>query len=184
MTAPSMFAATVNLYRALPLSDLRQPTKKVTVPTMYMRSDRDVALLPKAAHATGRYVTGEYRFETRHGVTHWMPDQEPDAVAVLLLDWFAKHRSWFVSRSEFCSGAARTVLAAAGGCFPVDRCASCAAGGPELPCLPRGSVAVGPVRWCAHPGPLSGEGSCRPLPDRQAETTSTDPDHSNAMRPG
>jgi hypothetical protein len=46
------------------------------------------------------------------------------------------YRSWRLSGSEFCSVAARTVLAAAGGCSPVDRCASRAPGEPELPCLP------------------------------------------------
>ncbi|MDT5286360.1 MAG: hypothetical protein QOF88_1249 [Mycobacterium sp.] len=47
-----------------------------------------------------------------------------------------RYRSWCVSRSAFCSVAARTVLAAADGCSPVNRCASRAAGGPELPCPP------------------------------------------------
>ena len=85
------------------------------------------------------------------------------------------HRSWFVSRSEFCSVAARTVLAAAGGCSPVNRVASCAAGGPELPCLPTVvAMTVKPVRRCARHGPLSEAGSCRPTPEHQPETTSTD----------
>jgi hypothetical protein len=36
------------------------------------------------------------------------------------------------------------------------------------------TVAVRPGRWCARHGPLSGAGSCRPLPDRQSGTTPTD----------
>jgi pimeloyl-ACP methyl ester carboxylesterase len=54
-------------------------------------SDQDVALMPKAAHNTGRYVTGEYRFEILPGVSHWIPDEQPDKLADLLLDWFASH---------------------------------------------------------------------------------------------
>jgi hypothetical protein len=85
------------------------------------------------------------------------------------------NRSWFVSRSEFCSVAARTVLAAADECSPVDRFASGAAGGPELPCLPTVvAVTVTPSRWCARHGPLSEAGSCRPSRERQSETTSAD----------
>jgi len=58
---------------------------------MYVWSDQDVALLPKAAHDTARYVTGEYRFEILPGVSHWIPDVEPDRLADLLLDWFTAH---------------------------------------------------------------------------------------------
>jgi hypothetical protein len=86
------------------------------------------------------------------------------------------HRSSLLSSSEFCCVAARTVLAAAGGCSPVNRYASCAAGGPELPCLPTVvTVKLRPGRWSARHGPLSGAGSCQPLPERQFETTSADP---------
>ena len=85
------------------------------------------------------------------------------------------NRSSLLSSSEFCCVAARTVLAAAGGCSPVDRCASCAAGGPELPCLPTVvAVMIRPGRWCARHGPLSEVGSFRPSPERQFETTSAD----------
>jgi len=49
-----------------------------------------VALLEKGARGTGRYVSGEYRFQTLHG-SHWMLDEQPDAVADLLLEWLAAH---------------------------------------------------------------------------------------------
>jgi len=58
---------------------------------MYVWSDGDTAVLSKGAHNTGRYVTGGYRFETLHG-SHWMLDEQPDAVADLLLEWLAAHR--------------------------------------------------------------------------------------------
>jgi hypothetical protein len=39
----------------------------------------------------GRYVTGEYRFEILHGVSHSMLEAKPDAD--LLLDWITAHPS-------------------------------------------------------------------------------------------
>ena len=63
------------------------------MPTMYVWSDHDAALLPKAAHATARYVSGEYRFEILPGVSHWIPEEKPDQVADLLLTWFGAHQT-------------------------------------------------------------------------------------------
>jgi pimeloyl-ACP methyl ester carboxylesterase len=83
----------LNWYRGMPLSDLRRVGQCVTVPTLYVWSDGDTALLSKAAHAAGRYVSGEYRFEILKGVSHWMLDERPDALAELLLEWFATHPS-------------------------------------------------------------------------------------------
>jgi pimeloyl-ACP methyl ester carboxylesterase len=65
--------------------------QKVSVPTLYVWSDEDIALMPKAAHDTARYATGEYRFEIMPGVSHWIPDEQPDKLADLLLDWFGAH---------------------------------------------------------------------------------------------
>lgn len=93
MREPGALTAAINWYRAIPLSDRRASTQKVSVPTMYVWSDRDTALLPKAAHDTARYVNGEYRFEILSGVSHWIPDEQPDTLADLLLAWFADHRA-------------------------------------------------------------------------------------------
>lgn len=90
MAEPGVLTAALNWYRAIPLTDLRT-TGKITVPTLYVWSDRDVALAKKAAHDTGRYVSGQYRFETLRGVSHWIPDEQPDVLADLLLEWFAAH---------------------------------------------------------------------------------------------
>lgn len=91
MSEPGALTAAINWYRAIPLSNLRTTTQKVSVPTLYVWSDQDVALMPKAAHNTGRYVSGEYRFEILPGVSHWIPDEQPDKLADLLLEWFAAH---------------------------------------------------------------------------------------------
>ena len=58
---------------------------------MYVWSDGDKFLLRKAAHKSGDYVSAEYRFEILTGVSHWLPDEQPDTVAGLLLEWFAAH---------------------------------------------------------------------------------------------
>ena len=86
------------------------------------------------------------------------------------------YRSSRLSRSVSCSVAARTVLAAGGGCSPVNRHASwraCRWAGTAVPTHVARSV-IGPGRWRARSGPLSFAGSCRPSPDCQSETTSPD----------
>ncbi|MGX9787448.1 alpha/beta fold hydrolase [Mycobacterium sp. MMS18-G62] len=92
MAEPGALTAALNWYRAVPLSNARDASKKVTVPTMFIWSDGDIALREKGARLTGDYVLGEYRFEVLRGVSHWILDEQPDATADLLLDWFAAHR--------------------------------------------------------------------------------------------
>lgn len=91
MTEPGALTGGLNWYRALPLSGPRAAAGRISVPTMYVWSDRDFALRDKAARNTARYVDGDYRFEILPGVSHWIPDTEPDRLADLLLDWFAAH---------------------------------------------------------------------------------------------
>ena len=93
MSEPGELTAAINWYRAIPLSNPRASTQKISVPTMYVWSDQDTALLPKAAHDTARYVSREYRFEILPGVSHWIPDERPDELADLLLDWFDTHQA-------------------------------------------------------------------------------------------
>lgn len=83
--------AAINWYRAMPMSDLRQARGRITVPTLYVWADDDTALLSGAAHATRGYVKGDYRFEVLNGGSHWMLEERPDAVADMLLEWFAAH---------------------------------------------------------------------------------------------
>jgi pimeloyl-ACP methyl ester carboxylesterase len=91
MLEPGALTAAINWYRAMPLSNPRSINQKISVPTLYVWSDEDIALMPKSAHNTGRYVTAEYRFEIMPGVSHWIPDEEPDKLADLLLEWFTAH---------------------------------------------------------------------------------------------
>jgi len=91
MAEPGALTAALNWYRAIPLSDMGDASKKVTVPAMFIWSDGDIALLEKGARLTGDYVLADYRFEVLKGVSHWILDEQPDTVADLLLDWFAAH---------------------------------------------------------------------------------------------
>ncbi|WP_242640015.1 alpha/beta fold hydrolase [Mycolicibacterium sp. S2-37] len=91
MLEPGALTAGLNWYRGMPLLDPRTATGRITVPTMYVWSDNDAALLPKGAYDTEKYVKGEYRFEVMSGVSHWIPEERPDELAGLLLDWFAAH---------------------------------------------------------------------------------------------
>lgn len=70
-------------YRALPFTNPRS-IHKVAVPTTYIWSDRDVALGRAGAELCGEYVTADYRFEIIEGASHWLPDDEPEAVARLI----------------------------------------------------------------------------------------------------
>jgi pimeloyl-ACP methyl ester carboxylesterase len=91
MLKPGALTAALNWYRAMPLSDAHELGRAVTVPTLYIWSDQDTAVTAKPARDTAKYVTGPYRFETIHGASHWLPDEEPDTVAGLFLEWFAAH---------------------------------------------------------------------------------------------
>ncbi|WP_157521386.1 alpha/beta fold hydrolase [Mycobacterium sp. ACS4331] len=90
MAEPGTLTASMNWYRALSWSDKIGQT---TVPTMYVWSDSDKWVLDKAARNTGRYVSGQYRFEILHGTSHWIPEEQPDTVARLLLEWLETHSS-------------------------------------------------------------------------------------------
>lgn len=91
MLEPGALTAGINWYRGMPLMDPRTTGGKITVPTMFVWSDEDPALLAKGAYDTERYVAGEYRFEVMSGASHWIPEERPDELAGLLLDWFAAH---------------------------------------------------------------------------------------------
>jgi pimeloyl-ACP methyl ester carboxylesterase len=92
MAAPGAFTAAVNWYRAMPLNRfLRLMGTKITAPTMHVFSDGDSFLSVEGARASSRGVSGEYRFEVLRGVSHWLMDEDPDAVADVLLNWFAAH---------------------------------------------------------------------------------------------
>ncbi len=80
----------INWYRALPFT---VPTvgDVIFVPTLYVYGTGDFALGRRAADLVGRYVRGSYRYEVLEGVSHWIPEEEPDTTARLLLEHFDAH---------------------------------------------------------------------------------------------
>jgi pimeloyl-ACP methyl ester carboxylesterase len=75
----------LNWYRGLPYSG-RPTVGRIRVPTLFVWGNRDFALKRRAAELTADYVEGPYEFrELDSG--HWLPETEPDTVAVAILDW-------------------------------------------------------------------------------------------------
>ena len=90
MRQPGAARAAINWYRAMPFN--RWGIGEVTVPALYVYATRDRFLGRRAAELTGRYVDAPYRFEELDA-SHWLPEDEPDLVAKLVLDHVASHRA-------------------------------------------------------------------------------------------
>jgi pimeloyl-ACP methyl ester carboxylesterase len=86
LSAPGALTAALNWYRAMSSS---APVDPVTVPTTYVWSDGDVAIGRTAAEGCPEHVTGDYRFVELRGVSHWIPEQAPEALATAILDRIA-----------------------------------------------------------------------------------------------
>ncbi len=88
MQQPGVLTACLSWYRAARREDVDN-LPPVTVPTMYVWSDQDLALGEVAARDTAGRVAGPYRFEVLTGISHWIPEQAPDVLAGLLLEHLA-----------------------------------------------------------------------------------------------
>jgi pimeloyl-ACP methyl ester carboxylesterase len=84
LTQPGAMTAALNWYRAVDRSTALE-MRPVTTPTLYVWSTNDPALGREAAEATAEHVDGPYRFEVLEGVSHWIPEEAPDALNDLLL---------------------------------------------------------------------------------------------------
>jgi pimeloyl-ACP methyl ester carboxylesterase len=85
---PGAITAALNWYRATSFWD-GGDEGPVSVPTLYVWSDGDVALGPDAARLTANHVTGPYRFEALEGVSHWIPETASDRLNELILEHLA-----------------------------------------------------------------------------------------------
>jgi pimeloyl-ACP methyl ester carboxylesterase len=83
LSAPGALTAALNWYRAMSSST---PVEPVAVPTTYVWSDGDVAIGRTAAEGCAEQVTGDFRFVELAGVSHWIPEQAPEALATAILD--------------------------------------------------------------------------------------------------
>ncbi len=90
MLEPGALTAALNWYRATEPGSLTD-VGTITVPTLYVWSDEDIALGRTAAEATVEWVSGPYRFEVLHGVSHWIPETAPAELNRLLLEHLAAH---------------------------------------------------------------------------------------------
>ena len=90
MSEPGVLTRCLCWYRAQDLADIEDLTA-TTVPTLYVWSDDDLAIGPTAAHATAGHVTGPYRFEVLHGVSHWIPEEAPGELSTWLLEHLTAH---------------------------------------------------------------------------------------------
>ncbi len=75
--------AALNWYRAM--GPATTTCAAVSVPTTFVWGDRDMAIGAVAAHACGDHVTADYRFVPLAGVSHWIPDEAPEALVEAVL---------------------------------------------------------------------------------------------------
>jgi pimeloyl-ACP methyl ester carboxylesterase len=81
---PGALTAALGWYRAMTPELAGLPS--VDVPTTFVWSDDDLAIGRAGADACGAHVSADYRYEVLEGVTHWIPEQAPDAAAAAILD--------------------------------------------------------------------------------------------------
>ena len=86
---PGALTAALNWYRALPYDVKQGKAPPIAVPTLYVWSDKDPFLTRWAAERTARYVSGPYHFLELPGVSHWIPEEAPDALDDVLLPHLA-----------------------------------------------------------------------------------------------
>ena len=90
LSEPGALTGALNWYRAmlLPSSGSATALTPISMPTMYVWSDADVALGREGAELTENFVQGPYRFEVLRGIGHWVPEQAPDQLNALLGEHF------------------------------------------------------------------------------------------------
>jgi pimeloyl-ACP methyl ester carboxylesterase len=87
MAEPGALTAALNWYRAILLS--RDEVPQATAPALFVWGDRDTALTRDAAEEAPLHLAGPFRYVELRGVSHWVPDEAPGALAELLLDHVA-----------------------------------------------------------------------------------------------
>ncbi|WP_330251690.1 alpha/beta hydrolase [Nocardia sp. NBC_00565] len=90
LTQPEALTAALNWYRAMHLAE---PTGPIQVPTLYVWSTEDTTVGSTAALATAAHVTAPYRFEMLEDISHWIPEQAPEALTRLIMEHLLTHRT-------------------------------------------------------------------------------------------
>jgi pimeloyl-ACP methyl ester carboxylesterase len=90
LSDPETATAMINWYRAALRVRGVSSSGKVSVPTLYVWSDRDPWLGRRAAERTADWVGGPYQFEIMQGVSHWIPEERPEELSRLVLNHLAR----------------------------------------------------------------------------------------------
>lgn len=83
LSQPGALTAALNWYRAM-TSDLSS-LPPVRVATTFVWSDDDMAIGRVPAERCGDFVEADYRFVELPGISHWIPEQAPDALAAAII---------------------------------------------------------------------------------------------------
>lgn len=83
LAEPGALTATLNWYRGVD-ANFTVPAGRISVPTLYIWGSADAALGRGAAERTADFVDAPYDFVVLDGVSHWIPEEAPDAVIPLL----------------------------------------------------------------------------------------------------
>jgi pimeloyl-ACP methyl ester carboxylesterase len=81
---PAAMTGPLNWYRAIPFAD-RGASHPVTVPTVMIWGPGDRYVSRTAAEGAAAWVAAPYRFVEVSGASHWLPEEQPDAVADAVL---------------------------------------------------------------------------------------------------
>lgn len=76
----------LNWYRALPFGKPGKLRSRITVPTTHVWGGRDTALARCGAELTGDFVDADFRLRILEDATHWIPEQNADELAAIILD--------------------------------------------------------------------------------------------------
>lgn len=80
LLGPGALTGPLNWYRAMTAED-SVGLGPVAVPTTYLWGTEDLGVARAAAQGCAAHVTGDFEFVELPGVSHWVPEQEPDTVA-------------------------------------------------------------------------------------------------------
>jgi pimeloyl-ACP methyl ester carboxylesterase len=61
----------------------------ITIPVLQIQGGRDPWILPETSAASRRWITGPARYEVIGSAGHFLPEEAPDRVTTLLLDWLS-----------------------------------------------------------------------------------------------
>jgi pimeloyl-ACP methyl ester carboxylesterase len=81
------------LVRSVPRTDGRRYVAAmrapIAVPVLQVHGGADPLILPRSAFGSQRWVVGSYRAQMLAGVGHFVPEEAPEELSSLLLDWLA-----------------------------------------------------------------------------------------------